>query len=66
MTNLQRIRNSRGLSLSQLSKLCGMGIRHIHRFERGESPVENMTARNLKRLADALNVQMEDLLDPSD
>ncbi len=66
MTNLQRIRNSRGLSLSQLSKLCGMGIRHIHRFERGESPVENMTVRNLKRLADALNVKMEELLDPSD
>ena len=65
MTALRRIRQARHLTQQQLSDLSGLHVRTILKIELHEADIGNVTARNLKRLADALQVTIEDLLDPS-
>lgn len=65
MTTLRRIRLARHLTQQQLAELSGVYVRTILKIELGEADIGNITSRNLKKLADALNVKMDKLLDPS-
>jgi transcriptional regulator with XRE-family HTH domain len=59
---LRALRKQKNLSQTELGKLAGLHYTHIGRFERGTSRPSGDT---LKRLADALEVSSDYLLDGS-
>ena len=61
-TGLTYYRIKAGMTQQQLSDASGVNIRQIQRVENGESRAENLTAKNLLALADALNVGPRSLL----
>ena len=64
-TRAQTIRYARlaaGLTQQQLADKSGVNIRQIQRVESGSSAAENLTAKNLLALADALGVDPHDLI----
>ena len=63
--NLKRIRESQGLSKTQLSKLSGVHIAWIGRLENGEresGKIISPSIATLDKLAKGLNVKIEELL----
>lgn len=60
--SLKLYRAIRGLSQSQLAKASGVSIKAIQKYESGERPLERAEAGNVKRLAMALGIKMEDLV----
>lgn len=63
MTNLAKIRKARGLSQRQLATLSDVHQVMIARLESGERPIANIRLSTAIALADALNVDVRDLLD---
>lgn len=63
MTNLAKIRKDRGLSQRQLATLSDVHQVMIARLESGERPIANIRLSTAIALADALNVDVRDLLD---
>lgn len=59
--NLREIREKRGLTLKTLSEKSGLQIRAIQKIERGEVNIENITAKNLLALSEALKVAPQSL-----
>ncbi|WP_431134712.1 helix-turn-helix domain-containing protein [Psychroserpens mesophilus] len=57
---VKELRNQRGMSQEFLAEESGLSLRTIQRIEKGES---NPTGESLKRLANALNVSPDDLID---
>lgn len=49
-------RNAIGMTQKQLAEASGLTIRQIQKYESGEYKVENMTAKNMLAIADALGV----------
>ena len=60
MCGLKRIRLEKNLSQLELAKRSGVHRTQINRYEAG---VNTPCARNLQRLAAALDVSMDDLLE---
>ena len=61
---IRKVREEKGLTQVQLSKLAGMHRAYIGQIERGE---KNIGIKNLQKIANALNVSVRILLDvPSD
>lgn len=50
------------MSVSELADASGVALRLIQRAESGEADVGNMTARNVLAIADALGVDIHDLM----
>lgn len=63
MTNLAKIRKARGLSQRQLAMLSAVHHIQIAKLESGERPIANIRLSTAIALADALNVDVRDLLD---
>lgn len=63
MTNLAKIRKARGLSQRQLATLSAVHHIQIAKLESGERPIANIRLSTAIALADALNVDVRDLLD---
>ena len=63
MTNLAKIRKARGLSQRQLATLSSVHHIQIAKLESGERPIANIRLSTAIALADALNVDVRDLLD---
>ena len=63
MNKLKEIRESKGLSISELSRLSNISRQTIYRLESGEDKVVN--SKTLKALADALGVSMTVFFEPS-
>lgn len=59
-SKLKTLRNQKGLSQEVLADESGLSLRTIQRIENGES---NPTGDSLKRLANALNINPDELLD---
>jgi transcriptional regulator with XRE-family HTH domain len=57
---LRTLRKQRNLSQTELAKLVGIHYNHVGRYERGES---RPSADTLKRLADALDVSSDYLIE---
>lgn len=58
-TELKRLRQYAGLTIRDLAKQAGISHAHLAYIEKGErKPREGVT----KKLADALNVSMEDIV----
>ena len=62
MNALQRIRKQSGLSQSQLAELSGVSLRMIQKYETGNRDINNASAITVYKLAQALKVNVEDLL----
>ena len=63
MSKLKEIRESRGLSQSALSRLSDVNIQMIQHYEQGVRDINKVQARTIRKLAIALNCNMEDLLE---
>lgn len=58
-------RKTKGMTLKQLSEATGMMIKAISRFETGERELKNASAETVLKLAKALGVSVEELLERS-
>ena len=63
MTNLQRIRKASGLNQRQLAEASGVNVRMIQHYEQEQKPINNASALTVYKLAQALKVSVEDLLE---
>lgn len=59
---LKDLRASAGFTQQQLADASGVNIRQIQRVELGESDAGNLTAKNLLAIADALGVDVRELI----
>ncbi len=57
--NVQRIRKERNISQEKLAELAGLHRTYIGMIERAE---KNITLCNIEKIANALNVQISELL----
>jgi len=58
--NIKRIRQEKGISQDRLSKRADLALNTIVNIESGKNP--NPTIETLKKIADALEVSIEELL----
>ena len=62
-TKLKRIRESRGLSQSELSTLSGVKLRSIQMYEQKGNDIDKAQAQTLYKLSRVLGCNIEDLLE---
>lgn len=62
ITKLEWSRRMADMTQSELAKKSGVNIRQIQRVELGEAEADNLTAKNLLAIADALGVDAKFLL----
>lgn len=56
-------RESAGMSQSELAQASGVSVRMIQHYEQGVKDINKAAAITVKRLADALGVKMEDIIE---
>ena len=65
MTNrIKEVRTAAGMSRKELSELSGIHYSKISDYENGYYKIENITVGTLGKLADALNVTLDELCRP--
>lgn len=57
--NLKRLRQERGLTLTDLSKASGLGLSTLSQIESGAR--ENLRSESLKKVSDALGITVDSL-----
>lgn len=62
MSKLRELRKAAKLTQNQLADLAGVNARQIQRVESGDSDMSNITLGNAIKLADALGVDVKELL----
>lgn len=62
ITKLEWARISAGLTTNELAERSGVNVRAIQKVESGEAQAGNMTARNILAIADALDVDIRELI----
>lgn len=62
ITKLEWARLAAGMSQKQLAESSSVNLRQIQRVELGEADAGNLTARNILAIADAIGVEVKDLL----
>lgn len=62
INQLAYLRTASGLSQGQLAEASGVNVMMISRLERGERLMENTTLKTALALADALSVDVRELL----
>ena len=62
MNTVKRLRLNAGFTQTALAEATGLNIRHIQKIEAGEVSLKNITASTSSRLAAALGVTMEELM----
>ena len=63
MNNLKKIRLQSGLSQGELAELSGVNIRMIQYYEQGANDINLAQAITVHKLAQALQCNIEDLLE---
>lgn len=63
MSNLKNIRKERGYSQKQLADLSGVNVRMIQFYEQGARDINIAQADTVYKLAQALECNMEELLE---
>ena len=62
MSKLKKLRTEKNMTQKQLAAGSGVNIRQIQRVENGDSDMSNITLGNAIKLADALGVDVKELL----
>lgn len=62
ISKLEWARLAASLGQKELAEKSGVNVRYIQNVELGKSEAGNMTARNMLALADALDVEVRDLI----
>ncbi len=62
-SNLKRIRESRGISQTELAEQAGVNIRNIQTYEQRTNDIDKAQAHTLYKLSRVLGCNMEDLLE---
>lgn len=62
-SNLKRIRESRGLSQSELAEQSGINVRNIQMYEQRVNNIDKAQAQTLYKLSRVLGCDIEDLLE---
>lgn len=60
---IKEYRTARGLTQQQLADTAGLNRSQIQKLERGEIRIGNITLANAARLAYALGIKIEDLIE---
>lgn len=63
MSNLQNLRKKQNISQSELAKKSNVNVRMIQQYEQGVRNINTAQAITVLKLAEALNVKIEDLLE---
>lgn len=63
MSKLQDARKTAGLSQSKLAEVAGISVRSLQEYEQGRKDVNGVRGITLYKLARALNVNIEDILE---
>lgn len=63
MTNLKQYREMRKLSQRELAERSGVSLRTLQDYEQGRKPINQAAAITVLRIAQALGVTVEDLLE---
>ena len=63
MTNLKKYRERAGITQSELSLRTGVNLRTLQDYEQGSKPINKAAAITVYRIAKALGVNVEDLLE---
>ena len=63
---LQEVRKKAKLSQSQLSKISGIDLSTLKKYERGARNIDNAKLKILLALAVALDCRLEDIVDDED
>ena len=62
MSKLKKLRIAKNMTQKQLAAGSGVNIRQIQRVENGDSDMSNITLGNAIKMADALGVDVRDLI----
>ena len=62
MSKLKKLRTAKNMTQKQLADGSSVNIRQIQRVENGDSDMSNITLGNAIKLADALGVDVKELL----
>lgn len=60
---IKALRESRGLSQSQMAKSTGVSVRTLQSYEQGQRDIYKMQLQTASRIAQALGVEIEKLLE---
>lgn len=63
MSRLKEIRTKRNYSQSELARISGVSVRMIQNYEQGTKDINKAAAITVYRLARALSITVEQLLD---
>lgn len=63
MTNLKKYRERAGITQAELSLRTGVSLRTLQDYEQGSKPINKAAAITVYRIAKALGVNVEDLLE---
>lgn len=63
-SNLKSMREEKGLSQSQLAKLSGVSLRNIQAYEQGTRDINEAQCIKVVQLAEALDCDIYDILNP--
>ena len=63
MTNLQRIRQTAGLSQRQLAEKAQINFRTLQDYEQGRKKINRAAAEDVQRIADALGCSVKNILE---
>ena len=59
-TNLEKLREMRGLSKSKMAEICHMDLSNYSKYEKGEN---NVSTETMLRFASALDMEPKDFVD---
>ena len=62
-TKLKRIRESRGISQSELSEMSGVQLRSIQMYEQKVNDIDKAQAQTLYKISRGLGCNIEDILE---
>lgn len=63
MTKLKQIRNDAGISQGQLATASGINVRMIQHYEQGVKDINKTSVITVYKLAKALHVNIEELIE---
>lgn len=63
MGKLKQLRESAGLTQKELAEMASVSIRNIQHYEQGQKDINKAQAIAIYKIANALNVPMESILD---